>query len=247
MTGARYASSVSDPFLAAASLEGVPSAFGAARDGIDAVLRDRGLRRSTPEDTARSLLLGAWATATLEGSSYTVEELSAGDGDVTARAAVRLSTQLLGLLPVWQRSPVQALARIHALAAAGSVDDDALGRPVNPAGVARLTDVARMLGDRTEAPALVVAALVHAEIVDAGAFVSHNAVVARAAERLVFVAKGVDPASVTVPEAGHLADAPGYFAALDGYRTDPAGVHRWLLQAAEAYTRAAEASPLASR
>ena len=56
-----------DPFLPAASLEGVPSAFAATRDGIDALLRDRGLRRTTPEDTARSLLLGAVATARLEG------------------------------------------------------------------------------------------------------------------------------------------------------------------------------------
>src|SRR5690606_20756546 len=61
-TGARtragYAACVSDPFIAAASLEGVPSAFRAARDGMDAILRDRGLRRSTPDDTARSLLIG---------------------------------------------------------------------------------------------------------------------------------------------------------------------------------------------
>ncbi|MBM9464124.1 oxidoreductase [Aeromicrobium sp. YIM 150415] len=236
---------VSDPFIAAASLEGVPSAVAAARDGIDAVLRDRGLRKTAPADTAQALLLGAWATATLEGSAYTVDELAAGAGDATARGAVRLSTELLGLLPAWQRSPVQALARIHAIAAAGSVDDAELGRPVNPEGVARLTNLARLLGQATEAPGLVVAALVHAEIADAGAFVSHNAVVARAAERLVWVAKGIDPASVTVPEAGHVADAPAYFAALESYRSsDGTGVHQWLLYAADAATRAAEASPL---
>lgn len=238
---------MSDPFIAAASLEGVPSAFRAARDGIDAVLRDRGLRRSTPDDTARSLLIGAWATATLEGSAYELEELSAGEGDATARAAVRLSTELLGLLPTWQRSPVQALARMHALAAAGSVPDDALGRPVNPAGTGRLSSLASMFGRSTDAPALVVAALTHAEIAAAGAFATHNAVVARAAERLVLVARGVDPASVIVPEAGHVSAAPDYFAALAAYGAEPNGVHRWLLYAADAFTRAAEASPLASR
>lgn len=237
---------MSDPFIAAASLEGVPSAYRAARDGIDAVLRDRGLRRSTPDDTARSLLIGAWATATLEGSECTLDELGSGGGDATARAAVRLSTELLGLLPTWQRSPVQALARIHALAAAGSVSDEDLGRPVNPEGTARLTQLATMLAGRTEAPALVVAALVHAEIAAAGAFVSHNAVVARAAERLVLVARGVDPASVTVPEAGHVAAAPDYFDALEAYASQETGVHRWLLYAAEAYTRGAEASPLSA-
>jgi hypothetical protein len=228
---------VSDPFIAAASLEGVPSAYRAARDGMDAILRDRGLRRSTPDDTARSL----------EGSQCDLDELASGGGDSTARAAVRLSTELLGLLPTWRRSPVQAVARLHALAAAGSVPDADLGRPVNPEGTARLTQLAALLGTKTEAPALVVAALVHAEIASAGAFVSHNGVVARAAERLVMVARGVDPASVTVPEAGHVAAAPDYFGRLAAYGTDETGVHQWLLYAAEAFTRGAEASPLASR
>lgn len=243
---AGYAACVSDPFIAAASLEGVPSAFRSARDGIDALLRDRGLRRSTPDHTAQSLLIGAWANATLEGSECDLDELSSGGGDATARAAVRLSTELLGLLPTWQRSPVQALARIHALAAAGSVPDEDLGRPVNPAGTARLTQLASLLGAKTEGPALVVAALTHAEIAAAGAFVSHNAVVARAAERLVLVARGVDPASVTVPEAGHVSAAPDYFDALAAYASEEAGVHRWLLYAADAFTRGAEASPLAT-
>ena len=242
----RYAAIVSDPFIAAASLEGVPSAFQSARDGIDALLRDRGLRKTSPEDTAQSLLIGAWATATLEGSAFTIDELAAGGGDTTARAAVRMSTELLGLLPTWRRSPVQALARIHALAAAGSVPEDSLGRPVNPEGAKRLAALADMLSSQSTAPALVIAALTHAEIADAGAFVSHNAVVARAAERLVLVARGVDPASVTVPEAGHVSAAPDYFAALAGYSTGPNGVHSWLLYAAEAFTRGAEASPLAT-
>ncbi len=38
------------------------------RDGIDALLRDRGLRRTTPDLTAESLLRGAHASAVLEGS-----------------------------------------------------------------------------------------------------------------------------------------------------------------------------------
>lgn len=235
---------MSDPFIAAAQLEGIPSAFAGARDGIDAVLRDRGLRRSTPEHTARALLLGAWATASLEGSSYSVDELAEGQGDDTARGAVRLSTELLGLLPTWNRSPLQAMARIHAIAAAGSVSDEELGRPANPAGVARLTQLAKMLSNPTKAPALVVAALAHAEIADAGAFVSHNGVVARAAERLIWVSAGIDPASVTVPEAGHVTDASGYREARGAYGSTDTGVHQWLLYSAEAAIRAAEASPL---
>lgn len=238
---------MSDPFISAAQLEGIPSAYAATRDGIDSLLRDRGLRRSTPDHTARSLLLGAAATASLEGSTYEPDILADGGGDATARGAVRLSTELLGLLPVWKRSPVQALARMHAVAAGGSVDDADLGRPVNPDGVARLTELAWMVGQPTEAPGLVVAALVHAEIIAAGAFGSHNGVVGRAAERLVMVAKGVDPASVTVPELGHAAVPEGYGSALAAYASKkPTGVHQWLMYSSAAFTRAAEASPLAS-
>ena len=44
-----------DPLARLLDLEGVPSALAAARDGIDVVLRDRGLRRTSPETTAESL------------------------------------------------------------------------------------------------------------------------------------------------------------------------------------------------
>lgn len=191
--------------------------------------------------------MGAAATSSLEGSEYDPDTLASGGGDATARGALRLSTELLGLLPTWKRAPVQALARMHALAAAGSVDDADLGRPVNPEGVARLTELAWMVGQPTEAPGLVVAALVHAEIVAAGAFGTHNGVVGRAAERLVLVAKGVDPASVTVPELGHAAMPDSYRSALAAYAgKNPGGVHEWLMYASTAFTRAAEASPLAA-
>ncbi|GAA1747289.1 oxidoreductase [Aeromicrobium alkaliterrae] len=237
-------SSPADPFGSAAALEGLPSLYAGTRDGIDTILRDRGLRRTTPEDTATSLLGGAAASATLEGSPVTADELAGGEGDPTARGALRLSSELLGLVPTWSRSPVQALARMHAVATAG-VSPDA-GRPVNPAGVARLGNLTQVLGRPTAAPGLVVAALVHAEIVTAGAFGSHNGVVARAAERLVLVVTGVDPASVTVPEAGHAAEPDGYRAALAAYgRATSAGTQQWLQYAAQAFSRGAEASPVA--
>ena len=101
-----------------ASLEGVPSAYAAARDGIDVMLRDRGLRRTSPETTAESLLRGAHATAVLEGSASSLRRGPRRDRRRDRRRAVRLSTELLALVPVLARSPLQALARLHALAAA---------------------------------------------------------------------------------------------------------------------------------
>jgi hypothetical protein len=235
-----------DPLAALASLEGVPSAFAAARDGIDALLRDRGLRRTSPELTAESLLRGAWASAVLEGSGSTLEEVRTSGGDEIARSAVRVSTELLALAPVLRTSPLQAFARLHALAAKGSVADDGLGRPRDAASAERLRTLGSRLVEETAAPAMLVAAITHAELAAAAPFASHNGVVARAAERLVLVARGVDAKSLTVPEEGHRALRREYESNLRAYAQagGSSGVHAWLLYAAEAMARGAEASPV---
>ncbi len=234
-----------DPLADLAALEGVGSALAAARDGVDALLRDRGLRRTAPQLTAESLLLGAHASAVLDGSESSPDDLRSGTADPVAAAALRVSTDLLSLVPVLAHSPRQVFARLHTLAAKGEAADDQLGRPRGEVGADRLSGLARLLLEPTSAPALVVAAVVHAELRTVAPFVSHNGLVARAAERLVLVARGVDPTSLTVPEAGHLALRAQYESNLRGYAEGGlAGVHGWLLYTAEAYTAGAQASPL---
>lgn len=223
-------------------LEGVPSAFAAARDGIDAVLRDRGWRRTTPEDTAAALLRGARA-----GSALTAGTDSSCEEDV-----LRVSTMVLGQVATFRTSPLQALARLHAEAAA-TMPEDRRGRPRDAEAARRLQWLGRLLLDAAPAPALLVAAIVHAEIAAGAPFGSHNRLVALAAERLTLVARGVDRASVLVPEAGHLDLRTGYEAALGAYAAGgglagesirPEGVEQWLRHAPAAYLRGAEASPL---
>ena len=234
-----------DPLARLVSLEGVASGFAAARDGIDVMLRDRGLRRTSPETTAESLLRGAHASAVLEGSLSSLGEVRASGGDAIAQDAVRLSTELLSLVPVVKHAPLQAFARLHALAAAGSLDAEELGRPRSAESAERLRRLSDLLLAPTSAPALVVAAFVHADLATAAPFASHNGLVARAAERLVLVARGVDEKSLVVPEAGHLALRAAYESNLRGFREGgQAGAHSWLLYAAEAYAAGAEASPL---
>lgn len=237
-----------DPLAWLVSLEGVPSAYAAARDGIDVLLRDRGLRRTSPELTAESLLVGAQASAVLEGSASTLDDVRDGRGDDVAQAALRVSTELLALVPVVNRSPLQALARLHAVAGAGVVEADQLGRPRGEEAASRVQGVAQLLTATTEAPALLVAAMVHAELLTAAPFASHNGIVARAAERLVLAARGVDEKSLVVPEAGHLANRAAYESNLQGYAEGGRnGVHAWALYAAEAFAAGAEASPLRDR
>jgi hypothetical protein len=228
-----------DPLTWLTALEGVPSAFAATRDGIDVMLRDRGMRRTSPEQTTESLLRGAHASAVLEGSASTLEDVRQGAGDEIAQSSLRVSTELLALVPVLSRSPLQAFARLHALTGGSSP-----GRPVSAEAAERLGSLSRtLLG--TTIPGLMVGALVHADLMAAMPFEDHNGIVARAAERLVLVSRGVDPRSLVVPEAGHLALRAEYESNLRGYRDGAkTGLHSWLLYAAQAQAAGAEASPL---
>lgn len=226
-----------DPLAWLVSMEGVGSAFASTRDGIDVLLRDRGLRRTTPEQTAASLLRGAHASAVLAGSSSSLSEIEAGAGDLTATDAVRISAEVLGLAPVMNQSPVQAFARLDVLAG-GS------GQPDSPEAANRMRELAAALS-ATSIPALMQAALVHADLLTTQAFGARSGLVARAAERLVLLARGVDPASLIVPEAGHLKLRAAYESNLAAYATSrPAGLQAWLLYSAEAFAAGAEASPL---
>ena len=227
---------------ALAGLEGVASGFAAARDGIDALLRDRGLRRVAPETTGEALLRGAHASARLEGSGSDLEQIRSEGGDEIAQAAVRLNVGLLKLTDTLRRAPLQALARMHVLVAE---DPATAGRPVDAEAAGRLATLGQALAADTSAPALLVAAVAHAEIATASPFGSRDGLVARGLERLVLASRGVDPASVMVPEAGHLKLRIGYEAKLRDYAEGGRdGVHAWLLYAAEAYAAGAEASPV---
>lgn len=237
-------SSTASPDLLAewGAQEGVPSAMAAARDAIDLLLRDRGLRRTGAEVTAESLLRGAHASAVLSGSASSWEEVRDGRGDEVAVAAVRLSTHTLSVVPALRRAPLQAFARLHAVAVGAQ---ESAGRPSGPEGARVLGSLGRLLTTPTTAPALVVAAIAHAEIAAAEPFASYDGLVARAVERALLVERGVDPPSVVVPEAGHLAVRAAYESNLRAYRDGgAAGRRAWLLYAAEAYGKGVEASPL---
>jgi hypothetical protein len=159
---------------------------------------------------------------------------------------VRVSVELLALVPVLSRSPLQALARLHTLAAAGSVPDDEVGRPRDADGAKRLQAVAATL--TAGRPALLTAALVHGELATSTPFGSADGLVARAAERLVLAGSGLDTKSLVVPEAGHLALRAAYESNLRAYADGGRdGVRAWLLYCAEAYAAGAEASPLRDR
>ncbi|GAA2817116.1 oxidoreductase [Kitasatospora paracochleata] len=123
-------------------------------------------------------------------------------------------------------------ARAGQSLAAGAVLSPA---PSAAEAAARLDQLAGLLVARAErptggAPALVVAAVVHGELMALRPFGAHNGLVARAAQRIVLIAEGLDPKAICPAEVG-LAElgTAAYQEALNGYLSGtPEGMARWI-------------------
>jgi len=224
-----------DPLAELAQLVGVPSAVAAANAAVDAVLRDRGLRVVSEERRSQALAAGAEASAALTG-----------ERDQWLLGSLRLSAELGALAGLIRLAPAQVLARAHTLLARGRLGDEELGRIQGGAEVGwRMQGVGDLLTQPTTAPAIVLGAVVHAELATLAPFGDASGLVARAAEHLVLISAGLDPLGVIVVEAGHLADAATYQAGLHRYADGGvAGVAGWIIRCAAAVSRGAEVSPV---
>lgn len=254
-----------------AELPGLPEQVEAAREACTRLRWHNALRRRTAEAAAESRVRGAVASAGLEGATVpldAVRDIVRGAATWTpqpdpvervARGVVAATAETEHVEALVLRAPAQALARLHTVAAAGLVPDDALGRPrlpgedcgeltdLGPAPAAvevagRLRGVAEVLLALPRLPVVVAAAVVHAELATVRPFVRGNAVVARALDRAVVHAGGLDPTGVAVTEAGHAAGGgAAYLGALAAYgRGDAAGVGLWVSHCCTAVRAAAD-------
>ncbi|MFF0726853.1 Fic family protein [Streptomyces sp. NPDC004134] len=173
----------------------------------------------------------------------------------TVGGALRANAEAGQLLSTWRQSPMQVLARLHVVASGGAGDPsegnagEAVGRPrlagegVSEPGAAlpsplpdaeeaaaRLDALAALVVAGSSAPALVMAAVVHGELLTLRPFRTGNGLVARAAERIVLVGSGLDPKAVCPAEVGHAEQGRGaYVTALAGYASGtPEGVGEWI-------------------
>lgn len=224
-----------DPLAPLLNLPGVPQAIDRTRSAVDALLGNRVLRRRSADVSAESALRGAWASAWLAGRELPLDDVRSGRAadEPVVQGALRAQSAIGSLADTWTRAPRQSLAKLHLLAAADVVDATGLGRP-RPGSAERLDILAQVLAE-TRAPALVVAAIVHGELLGPDAFPPVSGLVARAAVRLTLVERGLDPKSLVVVEAGHRELRPAYDAALEAYRTGtPAGIGAWVTHCADA-------------
>jgi hypothetical protein len=177
-------------------------------------------------------LLGVWRHSPLQVLAR-LHLLAAGDADPAAGRPRR------------EGEPAGPLFPVEIAAAEGferKVQEVELP-PAPPAdeAAARLDQLAQLLAARADGaasgtPALVVAAVVHGELLALRPFGAHNGVVARAAQRIVLIAEGLDPKAICPAEVG-LAElgTAAYREALAGYLSGTEeGMARWIGHCGEA-------------
>ncbi|MGH3775177.1 MAG: oxidoreductase [Pseudonocardiaceae bacterium] len=228
-------------------LPGVAEAVTRARDGVARVHRHPANRRGWPATAAEASVRAARASAALDGGSSALPPDGSVDDPVLA-GALRVAQALGGLLGTWQRAPLQALARLHVLAAADLSPGPQLGQPRASLEITtRLDALAQLLAGGSQVAAPVLVAVVHGELLALAPFAQGNGVVARAAARLTVVASGLDPKGLMVPEVGHLRREREYRAAAAGFAGGGAeAVGRWIVHCCTALVAGArEATSIA--
>ena len=238
-----------------AVLPGVPAAVEAARTALTSLRGHPALRRHRERIAGAAAVRAARASAALDGAPLTLRRRTGAGaapdgsgagtgadavGDPRLAGALRATASLVDLIPVWQRAPLQALARLHVLAAADLAGPEPAGaemlgrpRPDRATGprLAALADVVIA----APWPAPVMAAVVHGELLALQPFGSADGVVARAAGRLAMMSSGLDPDGLAVPEVAYLRSGPRYRLAAQEFGAGEAGgVTAWLLLVCDA-------------
>lgn len=236
VTGVTSSSSGRDPLAPLTELRGVADAAEEAREALGRAHRHRTNLRGWPKTAAEAALRAARASSVLDGGPL---QFPADGTDPVLAGALRVAEALEGgegsLVGVWRRAPLQALARLHSLAAADLVDDDVLGRPrTDPEVGPRLEMLAELVTGGSRVPAAVLAGVAHGELLTLAPFGSADGVVARAVSRLITIASGLDPHGLGVPEVHWMRRSNDYRSAARGFASGtPDGLSAWLVLSSE--------------
>ncbi|MBV6696954.1 oxidoreductase [Kitasatospora aureofaciens] len=180
-------------------------------------------------------LLSIWRHSPLQVLAR-LHLLAVGDTDPSAGRPRRAGETAEEVFPL-ELKPVESVE-------AAVVDAPLPALPPAPGAeevAARLDQLSRLLVARAEGqgvgtPALVVASVVHGELLALRPFGSYNGVIARAAQRIVLIAEGLDPKSICPAEVG-LAElgTDAYRRALAGYLAGTGeGMAAWIAHCSKA-------------
>jgi hypothetical protein len=223
-------------------------------------------RRKVIREEAR--LRSARASAALEGASVPLEQTRGAEvSDPIVQAALRLGPEYGRFVADWRAAPDLILTQLHTLVAATGeqVDPASIGRirtdreagdpfdigppPAPDTAAARLRDLEHLVRSEPPGHPVLVAAVVHGELLVLRPYGWGDGLIARAAGRLTLADRGLDPEFLALPEEEHLRLRTECAAALRAYAGGtPDGVVAWVTHCAAALAVGAEtASTLAER
>ncbi len=239
-------------------LPGVSDSATRARERVDELLWNRGLRQHGAALARAVTVESAQACAAIDGIDFPVQAWASGDAfddSPIGRAAAgvfRVVHELRSLTDTWSAAPLQALARMHSLVARDIAEAEELGRPrstdevddplrlksVTPvqAMKVRLSAITEIATEPAAIPAVVESAVIHGELMSLRPFRWGSGPVARQSARLVLAARGVDPDYVlSVDLAFQSMGRPTYVDGIRSYMSgSPEGVAKWLRLCADA-------------
>lgn len=245
-----------DPLQPLLDIEGVVTACDTALKSIDELMWNRTVRRHKEFLIPYCRRISGFATAALDGaqmpSDPTMEPEVSPMGELSDAGLLVTAEADLQTL-AFKSEPMKVWARLHTFT---SSDDDR-GQPrtsnemVDPLRLgnlpphevlqerlSQLTDVIL----NSKAPAVLVAAIAHAEIATLRPFNEGSYLVARATARLVLAARDVDPDGLVMSEYGaQLLGRPAYVKALTAYMTGTReGLAAWVEWQGQAIARGVE-------
>ncbi|GEK20099.1 Fic family protein [Cellulomonas xylanilytica] len=264
---------MTDPLAPLLDLPGVADAVDRARVACEELRWHEAYRRRWREVRAEAGLRATRASCAIEGARVPLSLVRSLATQGGAEPVVVGALRATALVERWMPAlgdrgaatlpPLgQLLAQVHVAATGGWLPDASVGRlrsaeqpgdlrglgpaPVGDELAARVELLGRTVRTST-APALVVAAVVHAELLTLRPFAAANGVVARAVARLLLTARGLDPTGSLVTESAWAASLNPYLGAVAGFATGtPDGVGAWVRGYGEAVVAgAAEARVVA--
>lgn len=232
-----------DPLSQLLTNDRIAQVTNAALKSIDELNWNRSVRNN-PELVPLARRVSGYASAAIEGAAMPADprqdpddspmgELSNAALGITAETDFQLSTFL--------KTPLQTLARLHSFLdnsenrgrprTVNQVEDPLhIGEPLDHTKIeARLDSLVELI-TKSKAPAVLLSAIVHAEIAVIAPFKNGSQMIARATSRLVLQSKNVDQLKLVMPEYGfYKIGRNPYAKALIAYQTGTiAGVTDWI-------------------
>ena len=223
-----------DSLLLLAQHNDIAAVCDETRQAIDQLMWNRTLRSKDDDFITFLRRSSGYASAAIDGAAMPDDPAREPDNSamgIVAQHGLLITAMADTLGDSFKHSPAQVWARLHSLI---STDDDR-GAPrlnddvqdplrlgnIPPASEAR--ERMRHLGEQlitSQAPAVLLSAIAHAEISVTQPFAYGSHLIARATARLVLAARDLDTKGVTAPEIGwYLQGRPSYVTALKQYQS----------------------------